>query len=34
MLVQVIQSYIGEIGIKAVSIQKQIEKDETSKYPD
>lgn len=34
MLVQVIQSYTGEIGIKAVSIQKQIEKDENSKYPD
>lgn len=32
MLMQVMNSYIGEIGIKAVSIQKQIEKDETSKF--
>ena len=31
MLMQVMSSYVDEIGIKAVSIQKQIEKDETSK---
>lgn len=32
MLIQVMNSYIDEIGIKAVSIQKQIEKDETSNF--
>jgi hypothetical protein len=31
MHIQVMNSYIDEIGIKAVSIQKQIEKDESSK---
>ena len=32
MLIQVMNSYIDEIGIKAVSIQKQIENDEISKF--
>ena len=32
MLMQVMKSYIDEIGKNAVSIQKQIEKDENSKF--
>jgi len=34
MFVQGMQSYVGEIGIKAVSVQKQIEEDENSKFLD